>query len=112
MNKMKIIEQVWVKTTMDYILSDNPTPEELLLYVRLNIKRKRLRKKFLKHPMYYTKRLPKCIVKEFTSKLLSNSFGRVVWNTMNRESFARKVLLVKPLSEEEILKFNENLYIG
>lgn len=64
--------------TKDYVLSNRPTSTELLPYVRLNIKKGRLRKKFLKNPMRYRSRLPKKVVSEYTSKLLSLSISHVV----------------------------------
>jgi len=81
----------------DCELSSFPTADELLSYVRLNIKRKRLQKKFLKNPMFYRLRLPKKIVNEYISKHLACSMQKFVWNTLNRESFARRVFCVKPL---------------
>jgi hypothetical protein len=82
----------------DWVLSSNPTSKELLPYIRLNIKKKRIRNKFLNKPIFYIKRLPKKIASEYTSKLLAESFSGIIRDTMSRESFARRVLLVKPIS--------------
>lgn len=97
-----LVKAIIEKERESYVLSLDPQPEELLPYVRLNIKRKRLRKKFLKRPMFYAKRLPKKIITEYTSKRLGNIFKQAVWDAMNREGFARRALLVKPLPECEV----------
>jgi hypothetical protein len=86
------------RKTEDWVLSSNPVSEELIPYVRLNIKSKRLRKKFLKNPMFYRKRLKKKIVSEYMSKLLGNSFSNFIMATLERESFARRVLLVETIA--------------
>lgn len=99
-----LVGEILKKEQECYVLSLDPTSEELLSYVRLNIKRKRLRKKFLKQPMFYKKRLPQRIVTEYCSKSLGNVCREAVWDVMNRESFARKVFLVQPLPESEVLK--------
>lgn len=83
--------------TKNWVLSRYPTAEELLPYVRLNIKKKRIHNKFLKKPLFYLKRLPKKIASEYTSKLLGLSFKDMLMHTLNRESFARRILLVKPI---------------
>lgn len=64
-------------------------------YVRLNIKRKRLRKKFLKNPMLYRERLPKKVVKEYTMKKVSESMTKIVNDTLQRQSIARQIFGVK-----------------
>lgn len=100
--RAKLIEDVLSKQIVKHVLSNNPTSNELLGFVRLNIKKKRLRKKFLKNPMFYRNRLPKQIVNEYTSKKLGNIFHQAVFDTMNREGFARRVLLVQPLPEANL----------
>ena len=95
--RSKFIENVINEQTKEYVLSEEPTAKELLPFLRLNIKKKRLLKKFLKKPLFYCKRLPKKIVKEFTIKNLSLAIKGAVWDVLNRESFARQVFLVEPL---------------
>jgi len=85
------------KQKKDWVLKAIPTAEDLLPYVRLNIKKKRIRNKFLNKPLFYIKRLPKKIASEYTSKLLAESFSGMVMDTLSRESFARRVLLVKQI---------------
>jgi hypothetical protein len=76
--KQQILTEILSAQIQQFKLSAFPTNEELLPYVRLNLKRRRLKKKFLKEPMFYRKRLPNKIVKEFTMKKLSQALAECV----------------------------------
>ena len=95
--RSKFIENVLNEQIKEYVLSEEPTSKELLPFLRLNLKKKRLLKKFLKNPLFYRKRLPKKIVKEFTCKTLSLSIKSVVLDILNRKSFARQVFLIEEI---------------
>jgi hypothetical protein len=96
--KEDIIKSYLEEQAKNWVLSSSPVSKELIPYVRLNVKKVRLRKKFIKNPMFYRSRLPKAIVSEFICKRSAMAMSDAVWDTLNRESFARKVLLVKPLN--------------
>jgi hypothetical protein len=97
-DKANVISSILSEEVKKNVLPFSPKSADLLPYVRLNVKRSRLRKKFIKNPLRYRDRMPKVIVKEYTSKLLAKALSGTVWETLNRESFARKVLMIEPLS--------------
>lgn len=101
-NREELITSIITEQIKSDKLSSIPKSTELLPYVRLNIKKKRLRNKFLKTPIFYFKRLSKEIALEYSSKRLGHAFSGVVWDTLNRESFARRILRVQPLNDTEI----------
>ncbi|MBD3260890.1 MAG: hypothetical protein GF334_04310 [Candidatus Altiarchaeales archaeon] len=59
-------------------LPSNPAVEDLLPFVRLNIKKSRLRKKFLSHPLRYSTRLRSGVFEEFMSKALIKPISKRV----------------------------------
>jgi len=89
-------------------LPEEPEIADLLPFVRLNIKRRRLRKKFMKGgALRYSKRIPDYIRNEFLGKILSKPFflfstlmSRVgptkEWDT---EEFARRAFKVEPIGQ-------------
>jgi len=81
------------------VLTDSPSSEELLPYVSLNIRKKKIRRKFLKNPMFYKERLPKRIVSEYTNKLLCNSLSTALKVVMNRDGIARRTFLIETVKK-------------
>lgn len=85
-----------------YRLPSQATAIDLLPFLHGRMRTKRLRKKFLKNVGYYSKLLPESVYWEYVSKHLTKSMAGFIFDRLNTESFARKILPIIPILKDNV----------
>jgi hypothetical protein len=98
----ELIAEALSDVKMTNVLPDEPTHEDLMPFSKIRLRKKRMRKKFLKSPFKYVSRR---IWREYFAKLMVSPIRRA----LNYQGIGRQLLMVEELPEGAYARYNDEL---